>query len=256
MLVMGLSAGVLRELLALKQGGHINGFGRVVEIGAQQLSNGFLRSNLLGDLFRAFQRPQPNLGQPIDTAIFEGIELMHDQNPSSREFWDALGFEYSAVEYDGHRHSIALDLNKDEVPLAMRGAYDLIVNSGTSEHVANQGQCFRVIHDLCKVGGLMIHEVPGGGLLNHGLVNYNPKFFWHLCRDNNYVPVTLRVAAHGVDPIPQNVADSNRQYANGFTVELSGVHVTNLSVTAVLRKTTDDAFRIPLDVPPELMRAQ
>src|SRR3954452_20719597 len=118
---MGLSTGFLRELLALKQRGHLDGFGRVVEIGSQQLSNGFLRSNLVSELFRAFKKPQPDLGRPIETAIVERVELMHDQNPSSREFWLALGFEYNSVDYDGHRHSIALDLNKDDVPVTMRG---------------------------------------------------------------------------------------------------------------------------------------
>jgi hypothetical protein len=252
---MGLSAGFLRELLALKQRGLIEGTRRVVEIGAQQLSNEFLRSDgLLDELFQRFEKLRPDLGVPIKTAVVEGIELMHDHNPSSRDFWRALGLEYKSVEYDGHRDSIAIDLNKDDVPVEMRGQYDLVVNSGTSEHVANQGQCFRVIHDLCKVGGLMIHEVPGGGLLNHGLVNYNPKFFWHLCRDNNYVPIALRVAVHGADPIPDNVFDSNVRYSNGIEVELRGVLVPNISVFAIVRKISGDAFQIPLDVPPELMR--
>lgn len=251
---MGLSAVFVRELLVLKQKHTIDGFERVVEIGAQQLSNGFLRSPRLDDLFKAFGKARPDLGQPVATEIAEGVELMRDQNPSSREFWRALGFDYRCLDFEGHRDSFALDLNKDPVPAAMAGAYDLVVNAGTSEHVANQGHCFKVMHDLCKVGGLMMHEVPGGGLMNHGLVNYNPKFFWHLCRENNYGPIALRITAHGSDPIPQNIVDSNRQFSNGLEVELSGVQVPNLSLVAILRKSSGAAFRTPLDVPVELTR--
>jgi hypothetical protein len=32
----------------------------------------------------------------------------------------------------------------------------------------------------------MIHNVPTQGLFMHGLVNYNPKFFWMLARSNGY----------------------------------------------------------------------
>jgi hypothetical protein len=68
---------------------------------------------------------------------------------------------------------------------------------------------FRVMHDLVKVGGFMIHEVPVAGFLTHGLVVYTIKFFWHLCRENGYEVLRLEMLPFGHAPMPQNVVDSN-----------------------------------------------
>ena len=46
---------------------------------------------------------------------------------------------------------------------------------GTTEHVANQLQPFKIIHDLAAAGALMLHVLPAGGMPNHGLVSYNPE---------------------------------------------------------------------------------
>jgi hypothetical protein len=73
-----------------------------------------------------------------------------------------------------------LDLNFDGngIPTEHKGKYSLVTNFGTTEHVTNQLNAFKVIHDLTMPNGVMIHEVPAQGMFNHGLVNYNPKFFW------------------------------------------------------------------------------
>ena len=62
----------------------------------------------------------------------------------------------------------------------------MVTNFGTTEHIANQLQSFKIIHDLAAPGALMLHVVPAGGMPTDGLVSYNPKFFWLLCRSNGY----------------------------------------------------------------------
>ena len=79
-----------------------------------------------------------------------------------------------------------LDLNNDRVPEKLLGAFDLVINAGTTEHLANQENAFRVIHDLTRRGGLMYHEVPGGSCTDHGFVAYQPKFFHRLMQQNDY----------------------------------------------------------------------
>jgi hypothetical protein len=57
----------------------------------------------------------------------------------------------------------------------MRDAFDLVINAGTTEHVSNQENAFRVIHDLTKRGGMMNHEVPAGGMIDHGFFSYQAE---------------------------------------------------------------------------------
>ena len=252
---MGLNSGFLRDFLDLKKRGVFIGSPAVIEIGAQQLSNDFLRStDLISEAFSTFGRSPIPLGEPVESDVINGIEQQSEKNPSSREFWKSIGFIYAALDFDGHRDSTPLDLNRDRVREYMRGAYNLVVNTGTTEHVANQDNAFQVMHDLCRKNGIMYHQLPAGGMMTHGLITYTPKFFWHLCRENNYEPLFLRIVGHAPNPVPQNIRDSNLQFGNYDTIP-SDCLVPDFLVVAALRKVHDSAFATPLDVPPEVMPA-
>lgn len=251
---MGLGGEFVRRLTDLTQRGALENFSTVIEIGAQQLSNSLLEDDAaLDELYSASGRQRVSLGSPIDAGSVGGNQNLAYAAPSSREFWQSLGFHYTCLDFDGHRDSVALDLNKDDVPGRFRGAFDLLVNTGTTEHVANQDNAFRVMHDLCRPGGIMIHEVPAGGLLNHGMFNYNMKFFWHLCRYNNYKPLYLRLASYLSSPVPQNIIDSNTQFSGEGEFVDSNCTVPDLMITAVLQKPSAAPYVTPLDIPPDLI---
>jgi SAM-dependent methyltransferase len=225
---------------------------RVVEIGAQQLSNSFLRSDeMLRELFGG--KP-PQLGQARDAGFAGGLELQPDDAPPARPFWEALGFDYAAIDFDGHRDSRAVDLNRDAVPREWKGRFDLAVNAGTTEHVVNHGTAFQVMHDLVRPGGIMIHEVPAAGMLTHGMVNYTMKFFWHLCRENNYEVMCLEMAPGGAAPLPDNIVATNRRWGrNRSAPRLEAEPIRDWYIFASLRKPKDVPFVTPLDLPPEVM---
>jgi hypothetical protein len=250
---MGLSSGFLADIIDLKRRGKIENVTRVIEVGAQQLSNAFLRDEQsLGELYRMFNKNRPDLGTPISEGYVNGLEHQSELNPSSRQFWETLGFRYASIEFDGHRDSIAIDLNRDSVPPKMRGAFQILVNAGTTEHVANQDNAFKVMHDLVGKDGIMMHELPAGGMMNHGLINYNMKFFWHLCRENNYEVVSLKMASCGANPVPTNIIDSNRQFC-GDGRYITTDKVDDFMISAILRKVHDVPYVTLLDVPPEIM---
>jgi hypothetical protein len=107
--------------------------------------------------------------------------------PHSPEIFGAgLALTTRQIDIDGSEGSIPLDLNYDAAPQEVKGKYDFVTNFGTTEHVANQLNAFEIIHDLTSPGSLMVHALPAQGMLNHGLINYNFKFFWMLARSNDY----------------------------------------------------------------------
>jgi hypothetical protein len=214
------------------------------------MTNDFLRAT--GDpteLYSLFEARPPFLGRPIGTETLNGFELLHPEAPSSKPFWESLGFSYAAIEYAGHRDAISLDLNRDAVPPALRGQFDFLINTGTTEHVANQDNAFRVCHDLVAPGGLMLHAVPGGGNMTHGLFNYTPKFFWHLCRENGYGVIKLLIAPFGRGPVHPDVLQSNATWAKGADYPPLPAEIEDLSIIAILRKPDDRPFWTPLDLP-------
>lgn len=252
---MGLAADTILSLINLRRAGRLPDRAEVMEIGAQQLSNSFLRATAeLAELYGLFGRKPADLGAPRETTIVDGLERQAEEAPASQPFWESLGFSYSALEYGGHRGVTSLDLNCDRVPYALRGSFDLVVNAGTTEHVVNQDNAFRVIHDLTKVDGMMMHEVPAGGMLTHGVVSYNPQFFWLLCRYNNYEVFDLTVV-HNVDaPISNDVTLSNNQFARSRHPIAAQLKVPVIFISAILQKKSGAAFVTPLDVPAEALR--
>jgi hypothetical protein len=247
--LMALAHAFLKDLIELKRSGAIDGFDKVIEIGAQQLADGFLQSGeLLDELYGLFGRARTRLG----TASAGTGDALRDDAPPSRPFWESLGFSYAAIDYDGHRDSLALDLNRDSVPDALKGTFQLAINTGTTEHIANQDNCFRVIHDLVGRRGVMVHEVPAGGHLNHGLINYNPKFFWALCNSNDYEMLTLKMCSWDQVPIPEDIAADNIRFGGGVQ-HIAVETVTRFSLRATIRKRNARAFESPLDLPKELV---
>jgi hypothetical protein len=205
---MGLGFSFLQDLLTLQRSGALNGR-RLIEIGAQQLSNAFLEADEhLEEVYRAFSRPRVLLGGP---------------NASSNEFWRSLGFEYTAIDLDGRRDSIAFNVNREPAPENLKGKFDIVINTGTTEHIMNQENAFRVVHDLACANGIMYHEVPAGDW-DHGLFNYTPKFFLLLQKFNDYRELLVR---------PRSAGD--------------------MTIRVALQKRIEREFVTPLDVPLELI---
>lgn len=171
---MGISPTSLRQLTKLKSGGQLEGVSNIIELGAQNVYCAE-QTDLFQGLLKAFDKSLP--ASEINKICDGGI---------ASDMWKALDVDHMCIDSSGEDNSIPLDLNYEDVPRKYQNHFDLVTNFGTTEHVANQLNAFKVMHELTRVGGLMYSEVPFTGWVNHGLVSYTPRFFWMLCRSNNY----------------------------------------------------------------------
>lgn len=89
------------------------------------------------------------------------------------------------------------DLNQP-IPRAWEHRFDVLVNTGTAEHVFNQHRFWANCHGLTRPGGLMVHGAPWTGWINHGLYSYQPGFFLDLAEANGYE--TLAFWATSISP--------------------------------------------------------
>jgi hypothetical protein len=172
---MGLGPPVIELYRQLKLRGALEGISNVMELGSQDFW--CPQRNLMTGLFSAFGKSveDPALLSTTNTA----------QKPA-RLLYEALGISYGCVDVDGRTGSICMDLNFDPVPEAHKGQYGLITNHGTSEHILNQFNVFKVMHEFAKPGSVFIHAVPFTVHLEHGFFNYQPNFFEALARYNSY----------------------------------------------------------------------
>jgi hypothetical protein len=176
---MGLGPPILALYHQMKRLGAFEGITDVIELGSQGVWCPDPR--LLEGLFDAFGKPMPPESEiaPYINATGTGVA-------ASRHLHEKLGFRYECLDIDANFGALTMDLNFDQVPPDFRNKYGLVSNHGTTEHILNQYNCFKVIHDLAKPGGLMLHALPFTVHLEHGFFNYQPNFFSALARYNSY----------------------------------------------------------------------
>jgi len=250
---MGIGSAMLGLVATLKKDGYIPGHPSVIEIGAQQLASSVLESpESLHALQKAFGIGSPyTLPEMREESIAHGqLRNQYRDAPAARELWEWLGFTYAAIDIDGSEKAIPLDLNFDSIPAEHVGKYHLVTNFGTTEHIANQLNAFKVIHELTAHGGVMMHNLPSQGMINHGLLNYNPKFFWNLARSNGYQVISgnYRSSAEYYG-LPQNIIDHVAPFDTSIRTRAENYKLADSSVVYVLQKMYDIPFVPPIDVP-------
>jgi hypothetical protein len=150
----------------------------------------------------------------------------------------ASGFKYHSLDIFEGYNTILFDLNIHEPSQEMFEQFDLVTNLGTTEHIINQYQSMRTIHQLTKQGGLIYHDLPMSGYHTHGYFSYNPLFFQHLAAANDY-EIVMQVYLKGeAEPTPGFMSD------NGFP----DTAFSNFGIEFIFRKTSSEPFRMPLDI--------
>ncbi len=113
-----------------------------------------------------------------------GLPISGNSFEVAKQFYRAV-LHYSrldAVDMNG-RTALLCDLNQ---PLPLTTLYDIVINTGTTEHVFDQRQVFETIHNRTRAGGLMIHCFPVAGCSDHGFYTYSPCLIRELAHSNNY----------------------------------------------------------------------
>lgn len=177
-----------------------------------------------------------------------GITPPTHELTSTREWYLSLGFSrYLAIDVNTERDAVAMDLNLD-----IRSHYgfteqsDLVTNNGTGEHVFNQYAVFKNAHDLCRVGGYMVHVLPFYRWVDHGFYNYNPNLFACLAHANHYDLKGLWIATndtailHKLDP-----GNLSRQKGYRVTLDLDSWE-KDPTVVAIMKRVNADEFRVPI----------
>jgi hypothetical protein len=141
-----------------------------------------------------------------------------------REWMEAQGWDYTCIDLDGHAGALRLDLNTCsalDVGIGCVNAFDVVTNHGTSEHVFNQYNVFKLMHDLTKLGGMMIHAVPTPRFGKpHGFYFYDETIFYDLAHANNYGMDRLFVG----EPNEVIVAVLKKQAAVPFQTPTQGMY--------------------------------
>lgn len=135
-----------------------------------------------------------------------GDQVVVDSTISERtgkDYFTNRGYEHVSVDINGLHGALVRDLTRPEQFHDWHGSWDIVTNSGTTEHVepfSSQYECFGIIHDCLKVGGIAIHLLPDvhehdahGAWKNHCRFFYSGAFFELLAQECAYELLSNRV---------------------------------------------------------------
>jgi hypothetical protein len=159
------------------------------------------------------------------------------------EVWTRTGRNYSCVDVDDRPGTIYVDLQACEFPAELKYAFDLVVNAGTTEHLANPAGGLAFAHFACRDGGVMAHDVPLFGFMNHALNCPTPKFWTILRWLNDYEILSANARKSEELPGAGDHYSEHVAYING----LAGARNISWLLSIAYRKRGDAGFVAPID---------
>lgn len=108
------------------------------------------------------------------------------ENTYTSEYYKTICKEYISIDLTGEDCSLQYDLCKP-LPEEFKDRFDIVLDIGTAEHVENIYMCLKNMHDICKVGGYMVHVLPSpNNWPNHGFHYFPGLFFIMLALEQDY----------------------------------------------------------------------
>jgi len=175
------------------------------------------------------------------------------------EVFEAAGMIYESIDIAKGYKTTVIDLNRETLPASFVNAFDLVLNFGTTEHIINQMNSFRVIHAAATKGGHIYHQLPAVGFVDHGYYCYTGRFFFDLASYNGYEIVDFWFEGPAD---PENIYKSVRSYKEVFPAllhtlarigendldrALDETPVPTISINIIYRKVDDRPFVLPVE---------
>lgn len=111
--------------------------------------------------------------------------------------FDAVeSLDYS--DFEGANHVI--DLNQDGVPPHLEQKYDVLLDSGTLEHVFHLPNALKNACSMVKEGGRLMILTPASNHVDHGFYMFSPTLFYDYFMANGFAIETIYLVAYTKNP--------------------------------------------------------
>ncbi len=146
--------------------------GSIVTLGRQHV---YLTGNEVREMARQHGVPL----QPIRDELHREPHLAAQGFLSDDCLLQMIGFgQITRVDYsDYEAPDEILDLNALETPETLRGKFDVVLDTGTIEHVFDIAAALRHCCRMAKPGGRVIHLTPSSNCVEHGFHSISPTLF-------------------------------------------------------------------------------
>jgi len=166
------------------------------------------------------------------------------------ELLDLTTIRYTSYDICPALKTEIFDLNKENVPRKYRAHFDIVLNFGTTEHILNQSNSFRVMHNALRAGGIFFHQLPAAGYTDHGYFCYHEGLLKDLAKTNDYEVMDLwytlagQASLEGADI--RNI--ETPEIPRSGVCEPGLLKLPSFNLNVILRKRGSRPFRLPLEL--------
>ena len=251
---MGISLQALERLHAL---GLLSPGASVLDIGSSNLysaTSGGLRQ-FLSQYGAIGADPNPDFIERLARGSKYGPDGVANESFVG-ELLERAGLTYLSFDIANGYKTQIFDFNRGVLEERLRGTFDTVINFGTTEHVLNQLNAFRVIHDAAKPGGYMAHNVPCVGYVDHGFFAYTPRVFFDIAGYNDYELVCFEYQGPNRGKELYSIVRDYRPYfprlsatlESAANTELATFQAPDISILVIFRKKKADDFCTPMEL--------
>ena len=125
---------------------------------------------------------------------------------SDVELFRRLGFsELRSLDNSDYEGADEIfDLNSPDLPAHLKGAFDVIIDVGTIEHVFHLPNALTNITKMIREGGRIIHLSPSSNHIDHGFYMFSPTLFYDYYCSNRFEINTFQIfeysQRHWIEP--------------------------------------------------------
>lgn len=218
--------------------------GPILEIGQANVYGDVARENIVTECigFIASEERRRHWGREL-TATLTPENSLSQLFLLVRFLYEALfdARDITSIDMDPNApNATRKDLNEIQFDPAYDSQYKVAYNHGTAEHIFEIARVFRYMHDATHVGGLMIHEGPFTGWIDHGFYGLQPTLFWDVAAANHYTMVTL--ATFHMPSSTITIFDSREELLKA--AKRDQLPAASM-LFAAMRKNTPAPFRVP-----------
>jgi SAM-dependent methyltransferase len=233
---MGASLKSIQRIMEMTEAGQLPYGAKICDIGTTQLFGAGVKE-AARSMLDYYARCAPESGSRQEAKVTDSQLSSITDGSFIGELLIMAGFRYTALDIFKAPNTILYDLNLHAPGPNLQNRFDLVMNFGTTEHVFNQLNAFRTIHQLTKVNGVMYHDLPMAGYLNHCFFHYDQLFFKSLAPVNKYKIDSIVFSVGNGRLIPDDLRSL------GLSIE--AIH--DVGIEAILIKTKDTPFFVPLE---------
>jgi hypothetical protein len=168
-----------------------------------------------------------------------------DQSPSVGELLKLAGMTYRSLAQAGGANSPTFSLERDSLPSSEVGAWDVVLNLGTSSRLMNQLHFTQLMHQAARKRGVIVHWLPAISGGRHYWLSSTGRLLFDIGYFNQYELIAFSMERgedlEAIDlPVFEKKGAGPAKVSSNLLIQ--NLRIPRISMLAACLKTQNEPF--------------